>query len=92
MRVTGQGLLDHYVSQELSQSFAHQFVGLVMLVPAFFLILLVGWLLDQVFVEEVDEPKPLTIRAVQRPAANRVAAESAAPRRPGLESTGAEGQ
>src|SRR5207249_12317181 len=43
MRVAGQGLLDHYVSRQLSESFAHQFVGLVMLVPAFFLILLVGW-------------------------------------------------
>jgi exosortase len=55
MRVAGQGLLDHYVSRQLSESFAHQFVGLVMLVPAFFLILLVGWLLDHLFVEEVDE-------------------------------------
>lgn len=57
MRVTGQGLLDHYVSQQLSESFAHQFVGMVMLVPAFFLILLVGWALDQLFIEEVDEKK-----------------------------------
>jgi exosortase len=55
MRVAGQGLLDHYVSRQLSESFAHQFVGLVMLVPAFFMILLVGWVLDHVFVEEVDE-------------------------------------
>ncbi|MEO7134548.1 MAG: exosortase [Vicinamibacterales bacterium] len=55
MRVAGQGLLDHYVSRQLSESFAHQFVGLVMLVPAFFMILLVGWILDHLFVEEVDE-------------------------------------
>ena len=55
MRVAGQGLLDHYVSRQLSESFAHQFVGLVMLVPAFFLILLVGWVLDHLFFEEVDE-------------------------------------
>jgi len=55
MRVAGQGLLDHYVSRQLSESFAHQFVGLVMLVPAFFLILLVGWVLDHLFVEEMDE-------------------------------------
>src|SRR5439155_5985146 len=34
MRVAGQGLLDHYVSRQLSESFAHQFVGLVMLIPA----------------------------------------------------------
>jgi exosortase len=55
MRVAGQGLLDHYISQELSQSFAHQFVGIVMLVPAFFMILMVGWLLDHLFVEEADD-------------------------------------
>jgi exosortase len=56
MRVAGQGLLDHYVSRQLSESFAHQFVGLVMLVPAFFLILLVSWILDHLFVEEIDDP------------------------------------
>jgi exosortase len=54
MRVAGQGILDHYVSQQLSESFAHQFVGMVMLIPAFFLILLVGWVLDQIFIEEVE--------------------------------------
>ncbi len=54
-RVSGQGLLDTYVSQKLSENFAHAFVGLVMLVPAFFLILLVGWVLDKLFIEEVDE-------------------------------------
>jgi exosortase len=56
MRVAGQGLLDHYVSTELSESFAHQFVGLIMLIPAFFLLLGVAWVLDQIFVEEVDVP------------------------------------
>jgi exosortase len=56
MRVSGQGLLDHYVSKEISEGFAHQFVGLAMLIPAFFLILLVGWALDKMFVEEVSEP------------------------------------
>jgi exosortase/archaeosortase family protein len=54
MRVSGQGLLDHYVSQQLSENFAHQFVGLIMLIPAFLLILLVGWILDQIFLEQVD--------------------------------------
>src|SRR5262245_49229776 len=33
MRVTGQGLLHYYVSPQLSADFAHEFVGLVMLVP-----------------------------------------------------------
>ena len=55
MRVAGQGLLDHYVSEQLSQSFAHQFVGIMMLVPAFFMILAVGWVLDHLFVEEADD-------------------------------------
>jgi exosortase len=54
MRVSGQGLLDHYVSQKLSENFAHQFVGMIMLIPAFLLILLVGWLLDQIFLQEAD--------------------------------------
>jgi len=55
MRVSGQGLLDHYVSPKLSESFAHQFVGLIMLVPAFFLIQFVAWILDNLFIEEVDK-------------------------------------
>ncbi|MGD0138785.1 MAG: exosortase/archaeosortase family protein [Tepidisphaeraceae bacterium] len=54
MRVSGQGLLDRYVSHSLSENFAHQFVGLIMLVPAFLMILLVGWILDQIFVEQID--------------------------------------
>jgi exosortase len=62
MRVTGQGLLDQYWNHDVSQGFAHQFVGMVMLVPAFFLILLVGWLLDQIFVEEADEHRPVTMK------------------------------
>src|SRR4051812_39985270 len=55
MRVTGQGILDHYWSEKLSEGFAHQFVGLIMLIPAFFLILLVAWILDNVFIEEADK-------------------------------------
>jgi exosortase/archaeosortase family protein len=54
MRVAGQGLLDYYVSQEFSEGFAHQIAGLVMLIPAFFMVLGVAWVLDQIFVEEVD--------------------------------------
>jgi exosortase len=53
-RIAGQGLLDTYWSREVSEGFAHQFVGLVMLAPAFFLILLVGWILDNLFIEEAD--------------------------------------
>lgn len=59
MRVSGQGLLDRYVSPQLSESFAHQFVGLIMLIPAFFLILLVAWVLQNLFIEEVDDKSAL---------------------------------
>jgi exosortase len=55
MRVTGQGLMDRYVSEEWSKGFAHMFFGLLMLIPAFFLILLVAWVLDNLFIEEVDK-------------------------------------
>ncbi len=58
LRISGQGLLDHYVSPRWSESFAHQMVGLMMLVPAFLLILLVGWVLNQVFIEEADDAAP----------------------------------
>ena len=53
MRVAGSGLLDKW-SEQFSESFAHQFVGMMMLIPGFFMILLVGWLLDRLFIEEVD--------------------------------------
>jgi exosortase len=70
MRISGQGLLDHYVSQQLSENFAHEFVGLVMLIPAFLMILGVGWILDQMFVEETAEVAPaptLLVRRVDAP-------------------------
>lgn len=53
-RISGQGLLDHYVSPKWSESYAHQFVGTMMLLPAFFLILAVGYILDKLFIEETD--------------------------------------
>ncbi|HMO26519.1 MAG TPA: exosortase/archaeosortase family protein, partial [Tepidisphaeraceae bacterium] len=67
LRVSGQGLLDRYVSQELSQDFAHQFVGLLMLLPAFFMLLGVCWMLDQLFIEEEDD-KPSSPPARATPA------------------------
>ncbi len=45
-RVSGQGLLDVYVSEDFSSGFAHYFAGLVMLIPAFFLLLGVVWVVD----------------------------------------------
>lgn len=59
MRVSGQGLLDTYVNPSWSEGFAHGFAGMVMLVPGFFLILLVGWVLDKVFIEEADDESML---------------------------------
>ena len=78
MRVTGQGLLDHYASHELAEGFAHQFVGIIMLIPAFFLILFVAWLLDHLFLDEVDDKERLIIRAAARPRAAAVPAPAAA--------------
>ncbi len=59
IRIAGQGLLDTYWSREVSEGFAHQFVGLVMLAPALFLVLGVAWLLENLFIEEA---KPGTIK------------------------------
>ncbi len=55
LRVSGQGLLDHYASPKWSENFAHQFAGVIMLIPAFFLLQATGWFLDNLFVEEVDK-------------------------------------
>jgi exosortase len=55
MRVTGQGYIDLWKGHEWSEGFAHQFVGIVMLAPGFLMILLTGWVLDKLFIEEVDD-------------------------------------
>jgi exosortase len=84
MRVSGQGLLDRYVSHSLSENFAHQFVGLIMLIPAFLLILLVGWILDQIFVEQIDRRfvaiAPKVITRSTAPAPSAIAAPGTTPR------------
>jgi exosortase len=77
MRISGQGLLDHYVSPNWSESYAHQMVGLMMLVPAFLLILGVGWVLDQMFIEEADDDAP-----PPPPEKPKVIRKSASPRPP----------
>ena len=59
MRVSGMGVLDFYVSEGFSQGFAHQFAGMVMLIPAFFLLLALAWVLDGLFIEEDDDPAPV---------------------------------
>jgi exosortase len=59
MRVTGQGVLARYASEQWGENFAHGFVGLLMMIPAFFLILLVGWVLEHIFIEEVEDKSGL---------------------------------
>lgn len=55
MRVSAQGLVDVYITEAATEGFTHGLVGLVMLIPAFFMLLGVGWILDQVIIEEEDE-------------------------------------
>jgi exosortase len=69
MRVAGQGLLDHYVSTGWSDGFAHSFAGVVMLIPALFLILLVAYILDNLFIEAVDDKDALRNQLRRRPGA-----------------------
>jgi exosortase len=52
VRVAGQGLLDHYVSQRLSEGFYHEFVGIFMFIPGFLLILLVARFCERLFIED----------------------------------------
>ncbi len=55
LRVAGVGTLDLFLGQEWSEGFAHQFTGMVLMLPAFLLILLVCWILDHLFIEESEE-------------------------------------
>jgi exosortase/archaeosortase family protein len=75
MRVSGQGLLDRYVSREWSEGFAHQFAGLVMLIPGFFLIMAVGWVLERMFIEEVDKNELAISAAAKAGRSKRVIVE-----------------
>lgn len=62
-RVAGMGLLDHYVGPQWSEGFAHQFAGMVMMLPGFLLILLVCWIVDNIFIEEAPEANTQTATA-----------------------------
>ena len=68
LRVSGQGLLDHFWSEAWSEGFAHAFAGIVMLVPAIFLLLLVGKVLDLAVVE-VGDPKQRAVATATRKSA-----------------------
>ena len=63
MRVTVQGGFARYGSADWAESFAHGFIGFVMMIPAFFLILLVGWVLQNIFIDEVDDKRALAARS-----------------------------
>ena len=69
MRISVTGLLDHYVSTKWSDSFAHQFVGIIMLLPAFFLILLVAGILERIFIAEADDKDAEVLRSAFQVAA-----------------------
>ncbi len=66
MRVAGQGLIDYYWRQDFAHGFAHTFVGLVMLIPAFFMILMVTWLLDHMFLDEASEEEKAKLANVSK--------------------------
>ena len=75
MRVSFTGLTDKWWGHEFSEGFAHRFVGLLLLVPAFFLILLVGWVLDNLFIEEADDEEEIVSAADNSNQRGRVAAK-----------------
>jgi exosortase len=52
VRVAGQGLLDHYVSERFSQGTYHEVLGICMFIPGFLLILLVAKVAERFFIEE----------------------------------------
>ena len=88
MRVTGQGYIDYLGYHDFATGFAHAFFGMVMLIPAFFMILLVAWVLDHLFIEEADDPAERAaakeradalLRAKQAKANAKAAAAPAAP-------------
>jgi exosortase/archaeosortase family protein len=59
-RISGVAILDR-VNSNWTEGFAHQFVGLVMLVPAACMMAIVLWALNRVFIEEADERTPATV-------------------------------
>ncbi|NOY45645.1 MAG: exosortase [Deltaproteobacteria bacterium] len=48
LRITGTGLLTHYVSPEAAEGFFHTFSGWVVFVAAFVMLFVVGWVLNRI--------------------------------------------
>jgi exosortase len=63
LRVSGQGILDYYWGEQWSSGFAHQFAGIVLLLPGFLALLGVVWVLDKMFVDADDTIEPQTVKA-----------------------------
>ncbi len=59
MRITVQGMLEGYGNHLWAEGFAHGFLGLTMMITAFPLIILVGWVLQNILIEEVTDKKAL---------------------------------
>ncbi len=55
IRVAGVGMLDKYGGKGWSEGFSHHFAGMVLLLPAFFLIMLVCWIVDKLVIDEAEE-------------------------------------
>lgn len=55
LRVTITCIMYIIGREELGQKFMHDFTGILMLIPAFLLLWLTGWILNHVFVEDDDE-------------------------------------
>ncbi|MBC7783404.1 MAG: exosortase/archaeosortase family protein [Burkholderiales bacterium] len=55
-RVAGVGILDLWLGREWSEGFAHKFAGMVLMLPAFLMIMLVCWIVDHIFIEEAELP------------------------------------
>jgi exosortase len=70
-RISGVAILDR-VNSNWTEGFAHQFVGLVMLIPAGCMMAIVLWALNRIFIEEADEKRPAVAAAgivVKKPVA-----------------------
>jgi exosortase/archaeosortase family protein len=91
MRVSGQGLTDYYISEQFGRGFAHTFYGLVMYVPAFFMVLMVVWMLDHLFIDEADEQEKAKLAgaAKAKMIMNKSAAGAASAGKTGLATAGA---
>lgn len=73
IRVAGVGILDKYGGREWSDGFAHAFAGMVLLLPGFFMIMLVCWVVDQLVIEEADDDTgPRTAPAASKTAGGAV--------------------